>query len=96
MIIDVKHVAKLANLKIPDSQIPKFEKQLSEVLSHIDLLKKAKTKDVAETSHVTGLENILRNDEADKTRTLSQEEALSNTTSQENGLFKVKGIFNEE
>ena len=96
MTIDVKHVAKLANLKISESELSKFEKQLSEILSHIDLLKKAKTRGTGETSQVTGLENITREDKADLSRTFSQEEALSSTKSQDNGLFKVKGVFSEE
>lgn len=96
MRIDVKHVAKLANLEIKDSEIEKFEKQLSEVLSHIDKLKKAPTKNVPETSQVTELENITREDKADSARILSQEEALSNTKNTENGFFKVKGVIQNE
>lgn len=96
MKIDVKHVAKLANLKIKDSEIEKFEKQLSEVLAHIDKLKKTETKNVLETSQVTGLESITREDKADSARILSQEEALSNTKNTENGFFKVKGVIQSE
>jgi len=94
MKIDVKHVAKLANLKISGSDIKKFEKQLSLILGHINKLQKVNTEKVFETSQVTGLENVTRNDETSPS--LSQEEALSNTKSQHNGLFKVKGILNEQ
>lgn len=96
MKIDVKHVAKLANLAIPDSQIKKFEKQLSSILDHIDKLQKVNTKNIAETSQITGLENVTRDDVPNPLRTLSQDEALSNTKSSQNGLFKVKGVLNEE
>ncbi len=94
MKINVPHIAKLANLKLKNSEIKKFESQLSEILSYIEKLKEADTKDVEETSQVTGLENVTRKDKT--TVCLSQEEALSNTNSQHNGFFKVKGIFNEE
>lgn len=93
MKIDVPHVAKLANLKISETQIKTFEKQLEKILDYIDKLKEANTSKVEETSQVTGLESVTRNDETSPS--LSQEEALSNTKSQHNGLFKVKGIFNE-
>lgn len=96
MKIDVKHVAKLANLVIPDSQIKKFEKQLSSILDHIGKLQEVKTEKVTETSQVTGLENVMREDNVILERTLTQEEALSNTKSSQNGLFKVKGVLNEE
>lgn len=94
MKIDVPHVAKLANLKLTESQIKTFEKQLESIVDYIDKLRKADTKRVEETSQVTGLENVTRNDETSPS--LSQEEALSNSKSTHNGLFKVKGIFNEE
>mgnify|MGYP001610398948 CR=1 FL=1 len=94
MKIDVPHVAKLSNLKLNEGQIKTFEKQLQSILDYIDKLKEADTTKVEETSQVTGLENVTRNDETSPS--LSQEETLSNTKSQHNGLFKVKGILNEE
>ena len=93
MKIDVPHVAKLANLKLSETQIKTLEKQLQSILDYIDKLKEVNTSKVEETSQVTGLENVTRNDEAKPS--LSQEEALSNSKSTHNGLFKVKGIFNE-
>ncbi len=92
MKIDVIHVAKLANLKLNESQIKTFEKQLQSILDYIDKLKKADTTKIEETSQITGLENVTRNDKTSPS--LSQEEALSNTKSTHNGLFKVKGILN--
>lgn len=96
MKIDVKHVAKLANLAIPDSQIKKLENQLSSILDHIAKLQKVDTEKVSETSQVTGLENVIREDTADSLKTLTQEEALSGTTLKQNGLFKVKGVLQNE
>lgn len=95
MKIDVKRVAKLANLAIPDKEIKKFEKQLSLILDYINKLQKVNTEKVPETSQITGLENVTREDVARLDRTLSQKETLSNTNSSQNGLFKVKGVLNE-
>ncbi len=91
MKINVAHVAKLANLPLEPEEISKFEKQLSEILSYIEKLKKVDTKNVETTSQVTGLMNVVRRDEA--VPSLTQEEALSNTHSQNNGLFKIKAIL---
>lgn len=93
MKIDVVHVAKLANLPLKPEEKDKFEKQLSEILSYIEKLKEVDTKSVEITSQVTGLENVTRDDET--TPSLTQEEALSNTKSKHNGLFKVKAILEE-
>lgn len=95
MKINVPHVAKLANLPIPDKDIKKFEKQLEETVRHVESLNGVKTEGVEPTSHVTGLENVTREDISDSSRILSQEESLSNTSSKQNGLFKVKGVLNE-
>lgn len=93
MKIDVYHVAKLANLLLKPEEKVKFEKQLSEILSYFEKLKEVDTKNVEATSQVTGLENVTREDEA--APSLTKEEALSNTKSQHNGLFKVKAILTE-
>ena len=91
MKIDVSHVAKLANLPLKPNEKEKFEKQLSEILSYVEKLNEVDTKNVETTSQVTGLENVTREDETSPS--LSQEEALSNTKSKHNGLFKVKAIL---
>lgn len=93
MKIDVSHVAKLANLPLKSEEIAKFEKQLFEILSYIEKLKEIDTRNVKETSQITGLENVTREDETSPS--LTQEEALSNTKSKHNGLFKVKAILAE-
>lgn len=91
MKIDVPRVAKLANLPLKQEEKEKFEKQLSEILTYVEKLKKVDTKNVEITSQVTGLENIKREDKV--IPSLSQEEATSQTKSQQNGLFKVKAIL---
>lgn len=93
MEIDISHVAKLANLPLNKEEKEKFEKQLSPILDYIEKLNEVDTKNVETTSQVTGLENVLRDDEPSPS--LSQEEVLSNAESQYNGLFKVKAILEE-
>lgn len=94
MKIDVKHIAKLANLPLKDEEIKKLESQLGETLDYIEQLNEVDTKNIEPTSQVTGLENITREDEASES--LSQDEAVSNTTEKHNGLFKVKAILSND
>jgi aspartyl-tRNA(Asn)/glutamyl-tRNA(Gln) amidotransferase subunit C len=93
MKIDVLHIAKLANLPLKKEEIEKYEKQLSSILEYIEKLQKVNTDNVKETSQVTNLENITRDDTT--TPSLSQDEALSNTNNKQKGLFKVKAIFEQ-
>ena len=93
MKIDIKHVAKLANLTLTNKEKEKFDQQLNETVAYIDKLEEINTKGVYPTSQVTGLENITREDNPQPS--LSQEQVLSNTKSKHNGLFKVKAILEE-
>jgi len=87
----VKHVALLANLKLSQKEIKKFQKQLSEILDYVNILNKLDTKGIEPTSQVTGLENVFREDKP--TPSLSQKEALSGAKEKHNNFFKVKAIF---
>ncbi len=91
--IDVAHVAKLANLPLSKEEKEKFEKQLQETLEYVDQLQEIDTKGIEPTSNVTGLENVTREDEIKPS--LSQDEALANAKSKQNGLFKVKAVLTE-
>lgn len=88
---EVRHIAKLANLKLTEKEVEKFASQLSEILGFIDILNELDTKGVEPTSQVTGLENITRNDEP-KT-SLSQKEVISGASDKHNNFFKIKAIF---
>jgi len=93
MKINVKQIAKLADLKLTEKEIESLQDQLLSILNYIENLQKLDTDSVEETSQITGLENVMRNDIPQPS--FSQEEALSNTKSQEDGLFKVKAVFEQ-
>lgn len=93
MKINVKHVAKLANLPLSPLEEEKFEKQLSETLDYVNQLEEIDTKGAIPTSQVTGLRNIARDDNVSPS--LSQQQALANAKSVHNGLFKAKTVLKE-
>ena len=94
MKLDVKHIAKLANLPINGDEEKKLEKQLSETLTYIEILQEVDTKNVEPTAHVTGLENVTREDTPYPS--LTQEQALMNTKKQHEGFFKVEAILDND
>ncbi|OGH16813.1 MAG: hypothetical protein A3C30_00065 [Candidatus Levybacteria bacterium RIFCSPHIGHO2_02_FULL_40_18] len=93
MKINIKHIAKLANLKLKDEDLPRLETQLNEIVSYVEKLNEVNTKNIEITSQVTGLENVTREDTP--APSLTQEEVLSGTRSKHNGLFKVGAILEE-
>lgn len=91
----VKKVARLARLTLTSQQETKFAKQLSGVLEYISKIQLLKTDNIKETSQVTGLTNVTRDDVVEKERMLTQKEALSNAKKMHNGYFVVDAIFEE-
>jgi len=90
----VKHVAKLANLPLNDSQIEEYSDQLSKILDYIDKLDEVDIANVIPTYNVSRQNSVMRKDEAGQS--LSQEEALQNASNQKNGFFVTKGVFEDE
>ena len=79
---DVLKVAKLSRLELSDAEIEKFTPQLSSVFEMFERLDAEDLKDVEETSQVTGLENITREDEISETK-YTTDELLANVPQKE-------------
>ena len=58
----VRHIAKLARLRLTDAEVEKFSTELTAILKYVDMLQEVKTDGVPPTEQVTGLTNILRED----------------------------------
>ena len=59
----VLHVARLARLRLTDEEVERMTGELSSILGHIEKISELDLADVAPTSHVVELENVLRADE---------------------------------
>jgi len=84
---EVRHIAKLARLKLTEEEVEKFQQQLSEVLDYIEVLNELETKDIEPTAQVTGLENVFREDEV--TPSLEPRQALSCAPAKGGNFFKT-------
>lgn len=62
----VRHIAKLARLKLTEEEVEKFTTELTSILTYVDMLKEVDTKNVPPTAQVTGLHGKLREDEIRK------------------------------
>ena len=93
MKVDVQHLAKLAQMQVTPEEGKTLEKGFEQTLKVIDQLNELDTSKVKPTSQVTGLTNVLREDKVDKSRMLTQEQALSNAKKTYKGYFMVSAIF---
>lgn len=90
---EVLKVAKLARIELSDSEVEKFQAQLSDILTYVDQLQTINTDGVESTAQVTGLENVGRNDEIKDCPSDEREAALSQAPERTGNLIKVKSVF---
>lgn len=60
---DVLKLARLARLTITDEEVEKYRAELSEILKYVEQLGNADAEGLEPTSQVTGLKNVMREDE---------------------------------
>jgi aspartyl-tRNA(Asn)/glutamyl-tRNA(Gln) amidotransferase subunit C len=88
---EVKKVAEMARIELSESEVAKFQKDLSSILNYVDELKTVNTDGLEIVSSVTGLENVHR---ADVPRSIeNQEEIIANAPERKDKYFKVKSIL---
>ena len=59
---DVRQVALLASLRLPDQELTRFAAQLDEILGYVQQLQAIPTAGIEPTSHVLPLSNVMRPD----------------------------------
>jgi len=60
---EVRHIAKLARIELTEEEVRKFTVQMGGVLEYVEVLQEVDTDGVPETSQVTGLTNVMEEDE---------------------------------
>lgn len=94
----VKTIVNLANLNLTDEELSEYPPQLSAILDYIDQLNELDTTGVNPTYNVsdTGSLNTDFTQKITSSTSLTQQEALQNSTQQQNGFFVTKGVFENE
>ncbi|MGE4319074.1 MAG: Asp-tRNA(Asn)/Glu-tRNA(Gln) amidotransferase subunit GatC [Deferribacterales bacterium] len=88
---DVLHIATLARLKFDDETAERFKNDLNNILGYIDKLNELNTDNIEPTSHALDVYTVTREDKA--AESLSNEDALRNSASTENGCFRVPKVI---
>lgn len=60
---ETKHISELARIGVTDEDLEKFSQDLSSVLDWIKKMEKIDVSGVAPTNHITGMENVFRDDQ---------------------------------
>jgi aspartyl-tRNA(Asn)/glutamyl-tRNA(Gln) amidotransferase subunit C len=88
---DVEKIAKLAKLKFSEDEKEKLTEELAQIIAYIEKLNELDLENVAPTSQVLDLKNVMRDDEVRSG--LSQEEALMNAPARHGGFFSVPKVI---
>lgn len=88
---DVLKLARLSMISLSEEEVLKFQAELDEILSYIQKLADADVEGLSPTNQVTGLVNVMREDEiADS---VTQDELLKNLPDREDNYIKVKRVL---
>ncbi len=85
-------LAHLSRLKLTDGEIKRLQIELSEILTYVEQLDKADTKSLEPTYQVTGLKNVMRDDEIIEYQAKTKD-LLAQAPAIEKNQFKVKRVL---
>ena len=84
---DVRHVARLARLRLEAGEADRMTAELAKILEHIDKLGELDLAAVEPTAHVLAVTDVLRPDK--RRPSLSRDEALRNAPAVGDDCFRV-------
>ncbi|MEZ4753802.1 MAG: Asp-tRNA(Asn)/Glu-tRNA(Gln) amidotransferase subunit GatC [Bdellovibrionota bacterium] len=91
---DVKKLGELARLYLSDAEIKKLTPNLNNIFGYMEVLNKVNLEGIEPLSHVHGITNVYREDQAEKL--ISSEEALKNVPDKSGTFIKVPIIIDQE
>ena len=88
---DVRYIAGLARIHVPEDELEGFTKNLENIISYVDQLNELNVENVEPTSHVLHLKNVYRPDTVKPS--LLQQDALKFAVESYQGSFKVPRVI---
>lgn len=90
---EVLHIAALARIGISRQEAEEYRKDLSAVLDYFSKLNEADTENMEPIGHITGMENVLRQDRMEDFGSLGKDAILANAPETKDGYVKVKSVL---
>lgn len=89
---DIRHLAVLSGIELEDSEVQSLQLDMKNIIEYIDKLDKLDVSGVEPTYQVTGLENIMREDEIDQSE-VSREQLLGLASESLDNQVKVPKVL---
>ncbi|MBD8975700.1 Asp-tRNA(Asn)/Glu-tRNA(Gln) amidotransferase subunit GatC [Veillonella magna] len=90
---EIKNIALLSRLEVPEERMAQMEKALNDVLQYVEELEELDLTDVEPMAHAVQVQNVFRKDEVKPS--LDRKLALQNAPEEDNGYFKVPRVIQE-
>tara|TARA_B100001250_G_scaffold397341_1_gene404350 strand:- start:22 stop:315 length:294 start_codon:yes stop_codon:yes gene_type:complete len=90
---DVRKVAELARLDLPEDQIATYTVEIEEILSYVEQLQEIETNNIPPTSRAVEVTNVMRKDYVEVT--CSREDILEQAPHREGDFFRVPKILSD-
>ncbi len=88
---DIEKISALARIRLSDAEKQRMDGQFVEILKHIDKLNELDTANVEPTSHVLPIQNVFREDKAQKN--FPESDHLAQAPGQDQGHYEVPKII---
>lgn len=90
---EIKHIASLARIGLKESEIEKYQKELSVVLDYFKKLESLETEKVEPIGHITGMHSVFAEDKVEQCEDEIKKDILKNAPEQKDNYFKVRAVF---
>jgi aspartyl-tRNA(Asn)/glutamyl-tRNA(Gln) amidotransferase subunit C len=90
---DIAHIAKLARLELTEEETERYASELSVVFEYFSMLGEVDVTGVEETTQVTGLTNVVRDDMPEQITADMREDMLAAFPQRNGELLTVKAVF---
>ena len=88
---DVEYVARLARLKLSETEKEAHAEQLNKILGYMDKLNQLDTTHIKPTSHVVEMRNVFRGDYVKPS--IPVDNALLNASDKKDNFFRVPKVI---
>jgi len=89
----VQNIATLARLDLSEQELAMYSEQLSTILDYVEMLQEVDVTGVAETSQVTGLTNVFREDVVEQAEPDLKKGLIDSFPDKSGSLLRVQAVF---
>ena len=90
-IDEVKHIARLSKLNIPDNELNYYLEEMDKMINHFNIISKVDTSDVEPMTHVNNTSNVFRKDKLKNS--LNTKDAIQNSAKTFGNYIKIPKII---